>query len=70
MGIQIFLLAAGISLVRHGALPRWLGWIAIVLAIVAATPLGFLSFIGSGLLVGVISVMLALRERAGGAVAG
>lgn len=70
VGIQVFLLAAGISLVRHGALPRWLGWIAIVLAILAATPLGFLAFIGSGLLVGVMSVMLALRERAGGPVAG
>jgi hypothetical protein len=66
MGIQIFLLATGISIVRHGALPRWLGWIAIVLAVVAVTPAGFVAFLGAGVLVAVISVMLALRARAAG----
>ncbi len=28
LGAQLFLLALGISLVRHGALPKWVGWIA------------------------------------------
>src|SRR5687768_9256768 len=27
LGVQVFLLAAGISVVRHGALPAWLGWV-------------------------------------------
>lgn len=66
MGLQIFLLATGISIVRHGALPRWLGWIAIVLAVVAVTPAGFVSFLGAGVLVAVISVMLTMRARAAG----
>ena len=63
VGIQIFLLATGISLVRHAALPRWVGWIAIILAIIAVTPAGFAAFIGSALLVAVMSVMLALRKK-------
>ena len=65
VGLQIFLLATGISLVRYGALPKWLGWIAILLAVIALTPLGFAAFIGSGVLVLVMSVLLALRARVG-----
>ena len=34
-GSIVFLLSAGISIVQTGALPKWLGWIAIVLAIAA-----------------------------------
>ncbi len=40
MGLQVFLLATGLSIVRHGVLPKWIGWIAIVLAVVAVTPIG------------------------------
>ena len=64
VGTQIFLLAMGISVVRYGALPRWIGWIAIVLAVIAVTPIGFAAFIGSGILVAIISVVLAMRARA------
>jgi len=67
MGIQIFLLATGILVVSRGALPKWIGWIAILIAVIAMTPLGFGAFIATGLLVAVISVMLALRERGAGA---
>lgn len=65
MGLQIFLLATGLSVLRHGALPKWIGGIAIVLAVIAVTPLGFFAFLGSGLLILLISVMLALQERKG-----
>lgn len=64
LGNMVFLLALGISVVRHGALPVWVGWIAIVLGIAAATPAGFFAFIGGVILVAVISVMLALRDKA------
>ncbi len=30
-GVALLVLAAGLSVVRHGGLPRWLGWVAIVL---------------------------------------
>jgi len=64
VGMQLFLLATGISVLRHRALPRSIGWIAIVLGVVATTPVGFASFIGGTILVAVISVMLAMRARA------
>jgi len=64
MGNQVFMLATGISVVRHGALPKWIGWIAILLGVLAVTPIGFFAFIGTGILVAIISVMLAMRARA------
>jgi len=64
MGIQLFMLATGISVVRHGALPKWVGVIAIVLGVVAMTPAGFFAFIGTGILVAIISVMLTMRAGA------
>jgi hypothetical protein len=66
VGTMTFLLATGISLVRHGALPRWLGWIAILLAITAITPIGFAAFLGAAILVAIFSVILTMRARAGG----
>ena len=33
LGSGVFLLASGLSIALHGALPRWLGWIAIVLGV-------------------------------------
>jgi hypothetical protein len=63
MGIQIFLLATGISVVRHGALPKWMGWLLILIAVIAVTPIGFAAFIATGILVAVISVLLTMRAR-------
>ena len=34
IGIVVLLLSSGLSIVRYGALPKWLGWVAIVLAVV------------------------------------
>jgi hypothetical protein len=64
VGSQVLLLASGLSIVRHGALARWLGWVAIVLALLAVTPAGFIAFLGGGLWIAIVSVMLALKARA------
>ena len=64
LGLQLLFLATGLSLVRHGgALPKWLGWVALLLGVVAVTPVGFAAFLGGGLWVLIASVMLALRAR-------
>ena len=63
VGAQVFILAAGLSVVRHGGLPKWMGWIALVLGVIAVTPIGFVGFIGMGLWIGVVSVLLSLRAR-------
>jgi hypothetical protein len=60
----VFLFSTGISIVRHAALPKWLGWIAILLGVLGVTPAGFLAFMGGGIWILVVSVMLALRTRA------
>ena len=67
LGIGTFMLATGLSIVRHGALPKWLGWAAIVLGVVAVTPIGFVAFLAGGVWVIAASVILTLRARAEGA---
>jgi hypothetical protein len=62
-GLAVFLLASGLSIARHGVLPRWLGWIAVVLGITALTPAGFAAFLGGALWVLIISVLLTLKLR-------
>jgi hypothetical protein len=64
IGAGVLLLASGISIVRHGALPRWLGWIAIVLGVLALTPIGFVAFLGGAIWILVTSVMLTMQARA------
>lgn len=64
VGMQIFLLGAGIGIVRYAVLPKWVGWVAVVLAVLALSPIGFVAFLGSGLLIAVMSVMLAVRAKA------
>jgi hypothetical protein len=66
VGLALLLVASGLSIVRTGALPKWLGWIAILLGLVAITPAGFVAFMGGALWVLIVSVMLTLRRRAGG----
>jgi hypothetical protein len=61
LGVAVFLLATGISVVRHGALPKPIGWIAIVLGLAAVTPAGFVTFFGGLILIAVISVILTRR---------
>ncbi len=70
LGVVTFLLGTGIAVVRSGVLPKWLGWLMIVLVIVGVTPIGFVSAIAAGLLVGVLGILLALRARRPAAPAG
>ena len=63
IGLGVFLLGNGIAIARTKALPRWLGWIAIVGAIVAVTPAGWFVLFG---LLGwtlVVSVLMFNSER-------
>ena len=61
LGAMILSLSAGLSIVRHGALPKWLGWAAILFAVIAVTPIGFAGVIGTALWILVVSIMLAMR---------
>ena len=61
VGAATFLIGTGISVAKTGALPKWLGWIAIVVGVAAVTPVGFFSIMILGLLVIVFSVLLAIK---------
>jgi hypothetical protein len=61
VGMTLFLLGTGGAIVKTGALPKWLGWLAIVAAIFAFTPLWFVPFLGVGVLIVVSSVLLTAR---------
>ena len=63
LGVLAFLWATGISVIRSGALPKWVGWVMILLGIVGVTPIGFVAAIGAAILVLVLSIMLSLRAR-------
>jgi hypothetical protein len=64
VGTAAFLLGSGIGVLKTGVLPRWMGWVAIVLGVLAITPVGFAAFIGLGIWTLVASVMLAMRAEA------
>lgn len=61
-GMAVMVLASGLALARGAAvLPRWLGWVAVVLGIISFSPVGFFAFLLSGLWLAIVSVLLFLR---------
>jgi hypothetical protein len=70
LGVIVFLTATGLSVIRSGVLPRWLGWVMLVLGVVGVTPIGFVSAIGAAIMVLVLSILLSVRARAAEATRG
>ena len=65
LGIGLLLLGAGLAVLRSGLLPRWMGWIAVVVGIVSLFgPGGFAGFMIGPLWIGIAGVMLATRRPA------
>ena len=57
-GLAVAMLASAVAVLRHGGIPRWLGYVALLLGITAVTPIGFFSFLVSGIWVVIVSVLL------------
>jgi len=58
----VFALGAGLAILRGSLLPRWLGWVAIVIAILfVIPPVGFISFAVLILWSLVVSILMFLR---------
>jgi hypothetical protein len=70
LGVLLFLWGTGLSVIRSGVLPKWLGWVMVVLGVVGVTPLGFVSAIGAAILVLVLSILLSVRARGAAAATG
>jgi hypothetical protein len=66
IGAFVFGVSAGLAILRGRQLPVWLGWVAIVLAIVAMVPpIGFAALVGFVLWSLVVSVLMYVRGGAG-----
>jgi hypothetical protein len=64
LGTMVFLWSVGIAVVRTGALPKWMGWAAIVFGVVSiAGPAAFFAAPLAGLWILVASVVLAMQAR-------
>jgi hypothetical protein len=59
LGTLIFLISAGVSTLRSGAFPRWLGWVALALALIGFTPIGWIAGLGAALWIVVVAVLMA-----------
>jgi hypothetical protein len=66
VGTAVFNLGLGLAILRHGGLPRALGWVALVIGIAGLTPAGFFAFLATGIVVVWASVVLAMRTGATG----
>ena len=65
LGNAAFYLAAGLGVVKSGALPVWLGWVAVVLGVLSVTPVGFIALIAGGIWIIVASIMMVMSPAAG-----
>lgn len=70
VGMLVFLMSWGVAVVRHGSLPRWMGWVAIVASLTAVSPAFPVAGIVGVLLIAVASVMLARAGKAAAAAPG
>jgi hypothetical protein len=61
VGCEAFLIGAAAGILKTGALPKWLGWLAIVGVVVGLTPVGFFSLAVLGVFTLISSVILAMR---------
>jgi len=65
MGLLVALLATSVVILCHGGpLPRWLGFVTIVIATPFLTPAGFVAAIPTALWILYVSVLLFVREPA------
>lgn len=66
VGTAAFMLGAGVGTLRTDALPAWLSWAAIVIGVVAITPIGFFGFLAMGVWTLIVSVLLSMQASPAG----
>ena len=64
LGTTTLLISAGGAIVQTRIVPVWLGWVALGLAVVSFTPIGWIGFLGGGLWIAVLAAVLIARARA------
>jgi hypothetical protein len=62
VGIAVFMFAAWASILRTGALPPWLGWAALPIALAAVAPPSLFPLIATGLWMAAAGVVIYRRD--------
>jgi len=58
----LFALGSGLAILRGAALPRWLGWVAIVIGVVALVPpISFFALLALGIWSLIVSILIYIR---------
>ncbi len=60
----VFAMASGLAILRGAGLPKWLGWAAIAIGIVTATPAGLLGVVALILWTAIVSLLVWKRSAA------
>ena len=63
-GALVFGVASGLAILRGAQLPKWLGWAAIVIGIVTATPAGLLGLVAFIFWTAIVSILIWKRGGA------
>ena len=64
VGLAGFALGYGIAIAHSGVLPKWLGWLGIVIGIAAVIPIvGWFAFLAVIIWVGIVSIVMFLRPN-------
>ena len=62
-GMIVFGIAAGLAVLRSRSFPRWLGWMAIAMAVLVVTPAESLSFVALVVWMVIVSILMWMRDR-------
>ena len=64
LGIAAWMLAIAVTVLRHGGLPKAIGWVSLVLGVLACTPIGWVSFLLAAPWVIAVSILLYRAQPA------
>jgi len=64
-GMIVFGIAAGLAILQGGRLPRWLGWVAIAMAVLVVTPVEAVSFLALVVWMVILSILIWMRRGQG-----
>jgi len=61
VGIAVFMFALWVAILRTGALPRWLGWIALPIGLIAIAPPSLIPLFATAVWILVVSILMYVR---------